>query len=215
MVSTLKPFVAALALVASAAGRTVSTKKFTMTDGTTYTYDLAPPSTNGSLPTVLFVHGFPSTRHDWGYQMQVLTDAGFGVIAPDTLGSGGTDKPLELSLYRAKRQADHLAELLTHEDLDQVIGVGHDWGSYLLSRVYVYHPDRFQKLAFLSVGYAPPGFNVDIDANNAQSLKKFGYTQSGYWYFFFAHDAPALITQHVSSTVCMIYLVLSLIHTDR
>lgn len=195
MASALKICVAVLALAVSVAA--ITTKQFTTTDGTTYTYEYAP-SRNG-FPTVLLIHGFPSTRSDWDHQTHALSEAGFGIIAPDTLGSGESDKPAELAAYRSKRQANHLAELLDHEDLDQVLGVGHDWGSDLLSRTYVWHPHRFYKLAFLSVGYVPPGIPIDLDAINAESLESLGYARYGYWYFFYSFDAGQLISEHVSA----------------
>ena len=43
--------------------------------------------------------------------------------------------------------------LLDHEELDTVVGVAHDFGSCILSYTAVYHPDRFEKLAFVSVPY--------------------------------------------------------------
>lgn len=61
--------------------------------------------------------------------------------------------PTELSGYRAKRLAGHLVELLDHEGVGNVISVGHDWGSGILSRLAVYYQNRLDKLAFLNVGY--------------------------------------------------------------
>lgn len=56
----------------------------------------------------------------------LLEKDGYGIIAPDLLGYGDTDKPSELSAYSMKRMAYHLNELLQKEHIQQVIGVGHD-----------------------------------------------------------------------------------------
>lgn len=43
------------------------------------------------------------------------------------LGYGGTDKPLDASLYRIKLMAKDLSDILDAENLDKVIVIGHDW----------------------------------------------------------------------------------------
>lgn len=170
------------------------TKQFTTTDGLSYTYDYVPA--NDSQPTILFLHGFPSGRHHWRNQVDHVTAAGFGAIVPDCLGYGDSDAPLNVDAYRLKTLAGHVVAILDQEGLDSVVGVAHDWGVTVLSHTWVYHPERFSKLAFLSVGYNPPG-PFDLDAFNAQSLQQFGYTQLGYWYFFNAFDAADVLSENV------------------
>lgn len=118
------------------------------------------------------------------------------MLAPDNLGYGDSDKPLDAKSYNLKRLAGHIDSLISNEGLDTVVGVGHDWGSQVLSAAAVWHPDRFEKLAFISVPYNPPGF-FDLDAINAQSLENLGYPQFGYWYFFNSYDAADLIVDNV------------------
>jgi pimeloyl-ACP methyl ester carboxylesterase len=75
--------------------------------------------------------------------------------------------------------------------------VGHDWGSAILGRSAVYHPERFSKLAFLSVGYILLGALLDIDAINNQGLKDLGYTPFGYSYFFNSYDTADIASKNV------------------
>ena len=56
----------------------------------------------------------------------MLKDAGYGVVAPDLLGYGDTDKPEVLEAYSMKRMSGHIAELLKKEGLEKVVGVAHD-----------------------------------------------------------------------------------------
>lgn len=170
-------------------------KRFTTKDGDTYVYDHVPAKERKA--TFLLIHGYPSSRYDWRYQIKDLTDAGFGVLAPDCLGYGESDKRLDIAAYRLKRLSGHFMELLDHEGVKQVIGVGHDWGSMVLSRVYVWHPDRFLKLVFVSAGYTAPGVFFDVDGLNILSQKHLGYMQLGYWYFFNSYDAADVINNHV------------------
>lgn len=53
-------------------------------------------------------------------------DQGYGVIAPDLLGYGGTDNPSELEQFTLKRMVEDIRELLDCEDVGQVFAVGHD-----------------------------------------------------------------------------------------
>ena len=95
-------------------------------DDTTYAYVYVPAS-DPQRPTVLLLHGFPSSSWDWRHHIALFKDAGYGVVAPDLLGYGDTDKPKELEAYKMKRMSGHMVELLDKEGLKQVVGVGHDW----------------------------------------------------------------------------------------
>ena len=59
--------------------------------------------------------------------MADLSAAGYGVLAPDLLGYGETDKPTGIEDYEMSRMSYHVAEILEHEGLEGVVGVGHDW----------------------------------------------------------------------------------------
>lgn len=48
-------------------------------------------------------------------------------MAPDLLGYGGTDKPTEPEAYKLKKMADEVVQILDHEGVKKVLGVGHDW----------------------------------------------------------------------------------------
>ena len=101
-------------------------KKAKLSDGTTYGYVQIPP--RSSKPTFLLVHGAPSSSYLWRHQIELLSKAGYGVLAPDLLGYGDTDRPVEVERYRLKYIHAQVYELITKvAGLDRVIGVGHDW----------------------------------------------------------------------------------------
>lgn len=52
---------------------------------------------------------------------------GYGLIVPDLLGYGGTDKPTDLESYVGSGHAQDIIDILDKEGIDKVIGVGHDW----------------------------------------------------------------------------------------
>jgi pimeloyl-ACP methyl ester carboxylesterase len=179
--------------------RAPRTTRLTTSDGTTYTYDFVPAISDH--PTVLLLHGFPSTRQDWRYQIKDLTAAGYGIIAPDMLGYGDSDRPIDLEAYKLKRMSGHLDELLNHENINSVVGVGHDWGTMVLSKSLYWYPERFDKVAFLSTGYTPVGTFWDVDAANVASWEHFGYSQYGYWYFFNSYNAADLMEERVCFSI--------------
>ena len=76
--------------------------------------------------TVLFLHGFPSSAYDWRRQFAYFAALGYGVLAPDLLGYGGTDKPADVEAYTLKTQAREIVELLDCAGVGMVMSVGHD-----------------------------------------------------------------------------------------
>lgn len=94
-------------------------------DGTKYAYVYVPAT--DSKPTFLLLHGFPSSSYDWRHQIKSLTELGFGVLAPDLLGYGDTDRPTEIEKYKFKKMTADVVDILDEESLKTVIGVAHDW----------------------------------------------------------------------------------------
>jgi soluble epoxide hydrolase / lipid-phosphate phosphatase len=101
-------------------------KKATLSDGTTYGYIYVPAQE--AKPTFLLLHGAPSSSYIWRHQIESLPKAGFGIIVPDLLGYGDTDRPKEVEKYRLTYICPQVNELVTKViGVDKVIAVGHDW----------------------------------------------------------------------------------------
>src|SRR5690606_6956710 len=62
----------------------------------------------GEGPLVLMLHGFPGLAYSWRHQMAPLALAGFKAVAIDSLGYGGSDRPLDPALYSSDRMHHHL-----------------------------------------------------------------------------------------------------------
>ncbi|MCJ1397975.1 hypothetical protein MMC11_001171 [Xylographa trunciseda] len=172
-------------------------------DDTSYAY--VHVTAANSKPTFLLLHGFPSSSYDWRHQISGLAAAGYGVLAPDLLGYGDTDKPVEVEKYAFKAMGQHMAGILKNEKLGKVIGVGHDWGSGLLTYMGVYQPELFLALVFLSAGYVDPGTIYAIDAMNAGTEKAFGYPCFGYWPLFGSTEGADLLDQHAGALTSLFY----------
>ncbi len=95
--------------------------------GATYSFVHVHPEDN--KPYILFLHGFPDSSYGWRHQIPYFHERGYGLIVPDLLGYGGTDKPKDVEEYRLKKMAQDLVAFLDAYKIQQVIGVGHDWYS--------------------------------------------------------------------------------------
>lgn len=93
-------------------------------NGTTYSYIHCKPASQ--KPYILFLHGFPSSSYDWRHQISYFAKRGYGIITPDLLGYGGTDKPEELDAYRMKKMSEEVIGILDAHKVSKVLGVGHD-----------------------------------------------------------------------------------------
>jgi len=170
--------------------------------GLTYYYFHSAPK--DSKPTILCLHGYPSTSFEWRYVCKFLGERGYGLIIPDLLGFGRTDKPTTPDTYRMKYMVADIVEIVDKEKAETVVVLSHDWGSGLCSRLANYRADRFAAFAFFALGYFPPMPDFDIDAMNAQSLEKHGYENFGYWNFFAKDEAAKVIEEHSESFFSLI-----------
>lgn len=182
-----------------------SSKFHKLSTGHTYNYVSIPAS--GSSPTILFLHGFPSTSHDWRHQISHFSSKGYGILAPDLLGYGGTSKPTisSISAYKGRRMASELVEILDHEKITSVHGVGHDWGVTLLSRFANYFPSRLISCSFLSIPYLKPGDHFDLDVVNAMTKKYTGAEKFGYMGFFSELHSGNVVDAHAESFFNLFY----------
>ena len=70
--------------------------------------------------------------------------------------------------------------VLDHEEIDSFHGVGHDAGTYLLSRLYNYHPTRLLSQTFIATPYNPPTSHFDLEAVNQWTKKLIGFEKFAY-----------------------------------
>lgn len=114
---------------------TASYKTHTTSRGFIYAYYRSASHGQGSKPTLVFLHGFPSTSKSWRHQVAFFEARGYDVIAPDMLGYGGTDKPTDTESYGSTGLARDIIDILDKEKVgfegNRAIAVGHDW--YALS----------------------------------------------------------------------------------
>ncbi|KAF8998851.1 Alpha/Beta hydrolase protein [Cyathus striatus] len=179
-------------------------KKSTTSRGLSYNYYFSKPA--AGKPTLLFLHGFPSTSYDWRYQVALFQSRNYGIIVPDLLGYGGTDKPSDPALYAVTLIAKDVIDVLDAEGIsDRVIAVGHDWGSKVASRLANLYTDRFVAFAFFAVSYIAPNPLLPYDTLKEHVKKAFGREVFGYWEFFSDEDAVALCEKNFDSFFSLLF----------
>ncbi|KAI0832677.1 alpha/beta-hydrolase [Trametes gibbosa] len=128
-----------------------------------------------STKTLICVHGFPDFWYGWRYQIKPWVDLGYRVVAPNKLGYGGTDKPEDEGEYTSRKIADDIAALMDFLQLPKAVIIGHDWGSFMVSRFALWHPDRLLALVLMSVPYVPPSRTYASLEQIAEKVPNWGY----------------------------------------
>ena len=178
--------------------KTVVTKPHDLT----YSYYLSPDfhkSRDSNLPTLILAHGYPDDAFMWAGAVPHFEGLPYPMVILDILGFGDSSKPTEPSMYNYLQQANSIAQILDKEGIkNKVIPIGHDWGSGISQRFYLYHKDRCAGLCLLSLAYQMPSPDAfSLDGANEATAKRFGYPQWEYWNFFTAPDAPKLMEQNL------------------
>ncbi|KAI9511384.1 alpha/beta-hydrolase [Russula earlei] len=156
-------------------------------------------------PNLVLLHGFPSSSWDWKNQVAYFQAKGFGLVVPDLLGYGDTDKPVDPKKYVASRLAQDITDILDAEGIQVAVAIGHDWGSRVVSRLANDKPERFSGFAFLTVGYLPP--RPDSDPwKSVDILKRLvGRDVIGYFHFFFEEGVDKIIESHFDSFFSLLF----------
>jgi pimeloyl-ACP methyl ester carboxylesterase len=103
----------------------------------------------GSGKTIVLVHGWPSSKEMWEYQIAPLVEAGFRVVAYDRRGFGHSDRPW--SGYDYDTLADDLRAVLEQLDLDDITLVGFSMGGGEVARYFAkYGGARVSKAVLVS-----------------------------------------------------------------
>ncbi|KAH7146929.1 Alpha/Beta hydrolase protein [Dactylonectria estremocensis] len=149
-------------------------KTLQVSRGFSYTYYTSPAQ--DSKPTLILFHGWPDTARLWaGLINGWLLPHGYGIVALDCLGYGGTSKPTGLSSYAWQHMTADAVEILDAEKLTTVISAGHDWGSVMCQRLYNFYPSRVSGLIMVNVAYMPPTGQFDLNAVNKVTKEAYGF----------------------------------------
>ena len=107
-------------------------------------------------PVVLLLHGEPTWCYLFRHMIGPIVAAGYRVLAPDLIGFGRSDKPLDRAAYSYAGQVGWMREWIEALDLRQITLGCQDWGSLIGLRLAAEMPGRFHGIA-LSNGGLPAG----------------------------------------------------------
>lgn len=129
---------------------------------------------------VLLLHGQPAWSYLYRRMIDPLAAAGFRVIAPDLVGFGKSDKPIDPRFHHFERQLALVKTFIQALGLDAITLFAQDWGSCFGLRIVGDRPDLFARVAISNGGlpvftppifYIPEPVELDADAPNlAQAL---------------------------------------------
>ncbi|CAB4720734.1 unannotated protein [freshwater metagenome] len=97
-------------------------------------------------PVALLLHGQPTWSYLYRHVVPVLVAEGIRVIAPDMVGFGRSDKPVERTDYTFARHVGWMQSLVTRLDLREITLVAQDWGGPIGLSVLAAEPERFARV---------------------------------------------------------------------
>lgn len=121
--------------------------------------DEGPPG--GEL--VLLLHGQPAWSYLYRRMIGPLAAAGYRVVAPDLIGFGRSDKPIDLRFHHFERQCASVKAFVQALGLDRITLFAQDWGSCFGLRMVGDRPDLFARVAISNGGlpvFTPPIFYI-------------------------------------------------------
>jgi haloalkane dehalogenase len=95
---------------------------------------------------VLLLHGEPSWSYLYRKMIPPLVSAGLRAVAPDLIGFGRSDKPVDRAAYTYQRHVDWMAGFVAELDLRDATLFCQDWGGLIGLRVAAEHGERFARI---------------------------------------------------------------------
>jgi pimeloyl-ACP methyl ester carboxylesterase len=122
--------------------------------------------------TALCLHGNPSWGYLWRHMLPVFTAAGLRVVAPDLVGFGRSDKPVDEAAHSFDFHRGVLLEFVERLDLHDVLLAVQDWGGIFGLTLPMAAPERYTRLLVmnttLATGQIGEGFRQWREYSNAQ-----------------------------------------------
>ena len=95
---------------------------------------------------ILLLHGEPSWSYLYRYLITRLSASGYRVIAPDLVGMGRSDKPVEVDIHTYEQHVAWMRSFVEQLDLQDATMMVHDWGGLIGLRVVGEMPSRFARV---------------------------------------------------------------------
>ena len=104
--------------------------------------------------TFLCLHGQPTWSYLYRRMIPVFLETGARVVAPDWLGFGRSDKPVDDGVYTFHFHRNMMVALIEGLELHNVTLVCQDWGGLLGLTIPPAMPERFERLIVMNTAIA-------------------------------------------------------------
>ena len=134
--------------------------------------DCPPPPSTPLQGTLLLLHGFPQTSHQFRHVISPFSNAGYRTLAPDYRGAGRSSKPT--TGFTKSLMAQDMLDLLSYLDITSPVHVvGHDIGGMIAYALACRFPNRVASVAW---GECPlPGTTVYERERRENAVQQFHF----------------------------------------
>ncbi len=110
---------------------------------------------------VLMLHGQPTWSYLYRKMIPVLVEAGYRVIAPDHIGMGRSDKPVDPRVHQYEQHVAWMKSFVSELGLTDITLFVQDWGSLIGLRIAGDGPEKFARIVVANgdLSLVPEGFN--------------------------------------------------------
>ncbi|GAA3515584.1 alpha/beta hydrolase [Dietzia aurantiaca] len=137
-------------------------------------WDAVEPLPGGQpAPTVLALHGFPESAHEWRPVAEILTRNGVRVVAPLQRGYSPGARPAEVGDYAIERLTEDVLAVAGQLELGPVHLLGHDWGASVAWWLAAHRPTALASLTAVSVPHL--GAFADAVATDPDQQQRSAY----------------------------------------
>lgn len=96
--------------------------------------------------TIFLLHGQPSWSYLYRKMIPLFADAGYRVIAPDLIGFGKSDKPIDRNAHTYQAHVTWIRSLVQQLGIKNAAAFMQDWGGMIGLRVLAQEPDWLSRL---------------------------------------------------------------------
>lgn len=126
-------------------------------------------------PTVILLHGFPTTSAMWKPLISALADNDYRVVAFDQRGYSPGARPADSAEYVLPNLVDDVLAIADAIGAAQFHLVGHDWGAAVGWTTVLEHPDRVLSWTGLSIAH-PQAFSDALQNDPDQQARSSYFT---------------------------------------
>jgi haloalkane dehalogenase len=120
-------------------------------DGTPLRIHYLDEGPTDAIP-VLLMHGEPSWSFLYRRIVASLTARGHRAVAPDLVGFGRSDKPVEQSDYTFEKHVKWMSDWLAATRLTNITLFCQDWGGLIRLRLVAAFPEKFARVVVANTG---------------------------------------------------------------